>query len=74
MVAIGGWGDTESFSHAAKSERSRSIFADNVARMVFETGADGKTAAMLLLGGNPELTCRVLKASTSTGNIQGEHP
>jgi GH18 family chitinase len=41
MVAIGGWGDTGSFSKAAKTEESREVFAKNVARMVEETGADG---------------------------------
>jgi hypothetical protein len=41
LVALGGWGDTESFSIAAKTEESRGLFANNVARMVEETGADG---------------------------------
>lgn len=42
MIAIGGWGDTESFSNAAKTEETRALFAKNVARMVHETGADGE--------------------------------
>lgn len=41
MVAIGGWGDTFGFSAAALDEQSRKAFAENVARMVFATGADG---------------------------------
>lgn len=41
MVAIGGWGDTLGFSAAAKSKESRRVFAENVARMVSHTGADG---------------------------------
>ena len=41
MVAIGGWGDTEGFEVAAKTNSSRELFARNVARMVKETGADG---------------------------------
>jgi GH18 family chitinase len=45
MVAIGGWGDTESFSKAAATENSRKVFASNVARMVKETGADGNHVA-----------------------------
>lgn len=42
MVAIGGWGDTEGFEVAARTEGSRRLFARNVARMVEVTGADGK--------------------------------
>jgi GH18 family chitinase len=42
MVAIGGWGDTEGFSDAAKSEEGRRVFARNVQAMVEFTGADGK--------------------------------
>jgi GH18 family chitinase len=41
MVAIGGWGDTEGFSEAAKSEEGRKLFASNVRAMVEFTGADG---------------------------------
>ena len=41
MVAIGGWGDTEGFSVGAKTEASRELFAQNVKRMIDETGADG---------------------------------
>lgn len=42
MVAIGGWGDTEGFSEAAKSEEGRRRFASNVKAMVEFTGADGR--------------------------------
>lgn len=41
MVAIGGWGDTEGFEVAARTESSRKLFTRNVGRMVEETGADG---------------------------------
>lgn len=40
LVAIGGWGDTD-FSIAARDDTSRKSFANNVARMVQATGADG---------------------------------
>ena len=41
MVAIGGWGDTNSFSKAAATQKSRRLFANNVKAMVDQTGADG---------------------------------
>ena len=41
MVAIGGWGDTHGFEVAARTESSRELFAENVRRMVEDTGADG---------------------------------
>lgn len=41
MVAIGGWGDTTGFSMAAKTEKSRKLFAKNIKAMVDATGADG---------------------------------
>jgi GH18 family chitinase len=47
MVAIGGWGDTEGFAKAARSEASRALFAENVARMVVQTGADGEESLSL---------------------------
>jgi GH18 family chitinase len=43
MVAIGGWGDTDGFSVGAKTNESRKLFAENIAKMVETTGADGKT-------------------------------
>lgn len=42
MVAIGGWGDTQEFSIAARTEESRSLFARNVKIMLDYTGADGE--------------------------------
>ena len=42
MVAIGGWGDTEGFSIAARTEESRMTFAENVRIMIEQTGADGQ--------------------------------
>jgi GH18 family chitinase len=41
LVAIGGWGDTEGFSKAAATEKSRKLFAMNVKAMIDHTGADG---------------------------------
>lgn len=41
MIAIGGWGDTAGFSIGAKSDDSRKLFAQNVKKMIDETGADG---------------------------------
>lgn len=41
MVAIGGWGDTEGFEFAARSEESMHVWAKNVKVMVEATGADG---------------------------------
>jgi len=41
MIAVGGWGDTEGFSIAAATEKSRALFAKNIAAMLNSTGADG---------------------------------
>lgn len=41
QVAIGGWGNTDGFSQAAKTNESRRLFAENVKAMVDTTGADG---------------------------------
>lgn len=43
MIAIGGWGDTAGFSAAALNDTTRKSFAGNIARMVSQTGADGKS-------------------------------
>ncbi len=42
MAAIGGWGNTDGFSKAAKSDESRALFARNVRAMIEQTGADGE--------------------------------
>ena len=42
QVAIGGWGNTDGFSQAAKAVESRKLFAMNVKAMLDATGADGK--------------------------------
>jgi GH18 family chitinase len=47
LVAIGGWGDTEGFEEAAKTEAGRRRFAENVGRMVDETGSDGMCVVIL---------------------------
>ncbi|KAH8821558.1 glycoside hydrolase superfamily [Xylogone sp. PMI_703] len=54
MVAIGGWGDTEGFSEAAKNETTRKLFARNVAIMVDSLGADGVDIDWEYPGGNGE--------------------
>jgi len=41
QVAVGGWGDTAGFEAAAKTEKSRKLFAKNVKAMIDATGADG---------------------------------
>lgn len=40
-VAIGGWGDNDGFSVAARSDASRRRWAKHVAAMVEQLGADG---------------------------------
>ncbi|KAF2715307.1 glycoside hydrolase family 18 protein [Pleomassaria siparia CBS 279.74] len=54
MVAIGGWGNTDGFSQAAKSEESRELFAKNVGKMIKVTGADGVDIDWEYPGGNGE--------------------
>ena len=54
MVAIGGWGDTEGFSKAAKSLSTRRRFARNVKAMVEFTGADGR---LLMASGSSGVDC-----------------
>lgn len=44
MIAIGGWGDTEGFSKAAATDKSRKLFAENVKAMVDYTRADGSSS------------------------------
>lgn len=68
MVAIGGWGDTEGFEVAAKTEGSRRLFARNMMRMVEDTGADGPFAH------KPNCIVRLMptQALTLIGNIQGQ--
>lgn len=41
QVAIGGWGNSDGFSEAAKTKESRKMFARNVKSMIDTTGADG---------------------------------
>ncbi|KUI70276.1 Chitinase 1 [Cytospora mali] len=53
LVAIGGWGDT-GFEAAARNDTSRKTFAQNVARMVQATGADGVDIDWEYPGGNGE--------------------
>ncbi|KAK4187806.1 endochitinase 1 [Podospora australis] len=54
MVAIGGWGDTIGFSVAALTDETRKLFAENVAKMVRMTGADGVDIDWEYPGGNGE--------------------
>ncbi|KAI2638415.1 glycoside hydrolase family 18 protein [Xylaria nigripes] len=54
MVAIGGWGDTNGFDTAARTDLGRVRFARNVAAMVQHTGADGVDIDWEYPGGNGE--------------------
>ncbi|KAJ4367016.1 hypothetical protein N0V83_007546 [Neocucurbitaria cava] len=54
QVAIGGWGDTNGFSKAAKTQKSRALFAGNVKAMLDATGADGIDIDWEYPGGNGE--------------------
>ncbi|RGP71632.1 extracellular chitinase [Fusarium longipes] len=52
MIAIGGWGDTQGFEEAARTEFSRKRWARQVAAMVAATGADGIDVDWEYPGGN----------------------
>jgi GH18 family chitinase len=54
QVAVGGWGDTAGFEKAAKTEKSRKMFAENVKAMLDATGADGVDIDWEYPGGNGE--------------------
>ncbi|KAH6622449.1 42 kDa endochitinase-like protein [Boeremia exigua] len=54
QVAIGGWGNTDGFSEAAKTEQSRRLFAENIRAMIETTGADGVDIDWEYPGGNGE--------------------
>ncbi|KAL5051987.1 hypothetical protein BDW71DRAFT_3235 [Aspergillus fruticulosus] len=54
VISIGGWGDTQGFSEAARTTESRKLFADNIRRMVDDTGADGVDIDWEYPGGNGE--------------------
>ncbi|KAJ4989429.1 glycosyl hydrolase family 18 [Stagonosporopsis vannaccii] len=54
QVAIGGWGNTDGFSEAARTEEGRKIFAHNVKAMIDATGADGVDIDWEYPGGNGE--------------------
>lgn len=47
LISIGGWGDTQGFSTAARTDESRKLFAENIRRMVDDTGADGKSDSLI---------------------------
>lgn len=42
MWAMGGWGDTEGFGVAARTEESRKLFSRNVKHLLDVTGTDGE--------------------------------
>ena len=48
QVAIGGWGNTEGFSIAARTAANRKLFAANVKAMINATGADGEPNTTLV--------------------------
>ncbi|CAG7563273.1 unnamed protein product [Fusarium equiseti] len=52
MIAIGGWGDTQGFEEAAKTELSRKRWARQVAAMVEATETDGIDVDWEYPGGN----------------------
>ncbi|KAH7018493.1 chitinase 18-4 [Microdochium trichocladiopsis] len=54
LIAIGGWGDTEGFSDAARTAEGQKRWAANVAAMVKDTGADGVDIDWEYPGGNGE--------------------
>ncbi|KAH8724793.1 42 kDa endochitinase-like protein [Phaeosphaeriaceae sp. PMI808] len=54
QVAIGGWGNTDGFERAARTEQSRKLFAENVRNMLDVTGADGVDIDWEYPGGNGE--------------------
>ncbi|CAI6333318.1 unnamed protein product [Periconia digitata] len=54
MIAIGGWGDTDGFSAAAKTDQTRLQFATNIKNMIALTGADGVDIDWEYPGGNGE--------------------
>lgn len=47
-VSIGGWGDTVGFDVAARDEASRGRWVKNVAKMVEDTGADGRVPNLVM--------------------------
>ncbi|KAK1753436.1 endochitinase 1 [Echria macrotheca] len=63
LIAIGGWGDSIGFSVAALTGETRKTFAQNVARMVAATGADGVDVDWEYPGGNGEDYKKVPNAS-----------
>jgi len=52
MIAIGGWGDTSGFSAGCKDNQTISTFAQGVAQMLKDTGADGVDIDWEYPGGN----------------------
>ena len=50
VVSIGGWGDTVGFAAAARDEASRGRWVKNVAKMVEDTGADGRVPNLIIGG------------------------
>lgn len=54
QVAIGGWGNTDGFSEAARTDQSRQHFAENIKAMLDTTGADGVDIDWEYPGGNGE--------------------
>lgn len=55
LIAIGGWGDTEGFEIAAKTEESREKWAKGVQRMVEKLGVDGEFISL------PKHSCKTVR-------------
>lgn len=52
MISIGGWGDTAGFSAGAANNRSRALYAKNIAEMLKTHGFDGVDIDWEYPGGN----------------------
>lgn len=69
LVAIGGWGDDKGFPEAARSRDTRQQFANNVAKMLRDTGANGVDIDWEYPGGNGE-NYKQVRNSTKAWEIE----
>ncbi|KAJ2969226.1 hypothetical protein NUW58_g10037 [Xylaria curta] len=70
MIAIGGWGDTDGFDTAARTDESRARFARNVADMVRDTALTGVDIRLGNIPGEPPDGCQVIVVETNTAQWQ----